>query len=133
MIAWCASGADEGLRAIRSKMPLDQGHPVVFPLRLAHKSQRWPAACLALMAFLSLMGVESNWLATLRLLLLCQPSQPAPLGAGSKPQQIRPWRYHSWQHIQNPETFLVRARPVLHLYEHAAALLEQGNGARLCG
>src|SRR6266849_5786920 len=41
-------------------------------------------------------------------------------------EQIRPWRYHSWQHIQNPETFLERARPVLRLYEHAAALLEQG-------
>jgi hypothetical protein len=41
-------------------------------------------------------------------------------------EQIRPWRYHSGQHIQNPETFLVRARPVLHLYEHATSLLEQG-------
>ena len=41
-------------------------------------------------------------------------------------EQIRPWRFHSWQHIQNPETFLERARPVLRLYEHAMALLEQG-------
>jgi len=41
-------------------------------------------------------------------------------------EQIRPWRFHSWQHIQEPETFLQRARPVLRLYEHAAALLEQG-------
>src|SRR5258708_6453755 len=41
-------------------------------------------------------------------------------------EQIRPWRYHSWQHIQDPEAFLERARPVLQLYEHAAALLEQG-------
>ncbi len=41
-------------------------------------------------------------------------------------EQIRPWRFHSWQHIQDPETFLERARPVLRLYEHAAALLEEG-------
>jgi transposase len=41
-------------------------------------------------------------------------------------EQIHPWRYHSWQHIQEPEAFLVRARPVLRLYEHATALLEQG-------
>jgi transposase len=41
-------------------------------------------------------------------------------------EQIRPWRFHSWQHIQEPETFLQRARPVLRLYEQAAALLEQG-------
>ena len=41
-------------------------------------------------------------------------------------EQIRPWRFHSWQHIQDPETFLQRARPVLRLYEHAAALLQQG-------
>src|SRR6266496_5979559 len=37
-------------------------------------------------------------------------------------EQIRPWRYHSWQHIQNPEEFLLRARPVLQLYEQATAL-----------
>jgi transposase len=24
-------------------------------------------------------------------------------------EQIRPWRFHSWQHIQNPEAFLERA------------------------
>ncbi len=41
-------------------------------------------------------------------------------------EQIRPWRYHSWQHIQNPEEFLLRARPVLQLYEQATALLQQG-------
>jgi len=41
-------------------------------------------------------------------------------------EQIRPWRFHSWQHIQNPEAFLQRARPVLRLYEQATFLLEQG-------
>ena len=41
-------------------------------------------------------------------------------------EQIRPWRFHSWQHIQEPETFLERACPVLHLYEQAQALLQDG-------
>lgn len=41
-------------------------------------------------------------------------------------EQIRPWRFHSWQHIQEPETFLQRARPVLWLYEHALSLLQEG-------
>ncbi len=58
------------------------------------------------------------------------PSLPeisaSTIGRWLAAEQIRPWRYHSWQHIQNPEMFLVRARPVLRLYEHAAALLEQG-------
>ncbi len=37
-------------------------------------------------------------------------------------EQVRPWQFHSWQHIQDPKTFLQRARPVLHLYEQATAL-----------
>jgi transposase len=41
-------------------------------------------------------------------------------------EQIRPWRFHSWQHIQEPEVFLRRARPVLQLYENAPALLKRG-------
>jgi transposase len=51
---------------------------------------------------------------------------PSTIGRWLAAEQIRPWRYHSWQHIQNPEAFLVRARPVLQLYEQATSLLEQG-------
>ncbi len=58
------------------------------------------------------------------------PSLPdvsaSTLGRWLQAEQIRPWRYHPWQHIQKPEEFLQRARPVLQLYEHATALLEQG-------
>jgi transposase len=39
---------------------------------------------------------------------------------------IRPWRYHAWQHIHDPQPFLERARPVLELYGHAQALLADG-------
>ena len=58
------------------------------------------------------------------------PSLPtvsaSTIGRWLAAEQIRPWRFHSWQHIQNPETFLERARPVLRLYEQATSLLEQG-------
>ena len=48
------------------------------------------------------------------------------IGRWLEVEQIHPWRYHSWQHIQEPEAFLVRARPVLRLYEQATSLLDQG-------
>jgi hypothetical protein len=58
------------------------------------------------------------------------PSLPdisaSTLGRWLAAEQIRPWRYHPWQHIQDAEAFLLRARPVLQVYEHATALLEQG-------
>ncbi len=41
-------------------------------------------------------------------------------------ERIKPWRYHSWQHILEPEVFLERARPVLQLYEQAKTLLKKG-------
>lgn len=40
--------------------------------------------------------------------------------------QLKPWRHHNWQKIVNPEQFLLRARPVLRLYQQAAALLQEG-------
>ena len=48
------------------------------------------------------------------------------IGRWLKAERIRPWRYHAWQHIQNPETFLERARPVLRWYEQARSLLREG-------
>jgi hypothetical protein len=41
-------------------------------------------------------------------------------------EKIRPWRYHSWQHILDPQAFLERARPVLGLYAKAKELLQKG-------
>ena len=41
-------------------------------------------------------------------------------------ERLRPWRYHTWQHILDPQTFLERARPVLRLYELARGLLTMG-------
>jgi hypothetical protein len=41
-------------------------------------------------------------------------------------ERLRPWRYRLWQHIHDPQIFLVRARPVLQLYATAQALLQAG-------
>jgi len=41
-------------------------------------------------------------------------------------EKIKPWRYHAWQHILAPQTFLERARPVLQLYAQAKTLLSKG-------
>jgi DDE superfamily endonuclease len=38
------------------------------------------------------------------------------VGRWLKAERIRPWRYHSWQHIHDPKAFLQRARPVLEAY-----------------
>jgi hypothetical protein len=40
--------------------------------------------------------------------------------------KLKPWRYHSWQHILDPHKFLEKARPVLELYQTAQDLLQQG-------
>jgi len=54
------------------------------------------------------------------------PISPSTIGRWLSSEQIRPWRFHSWQHIQDQETFLQRARPVLRLYEQARSLLQEG-------
>lgn len=41
-------------------------------------------------------------------------------------EKLRPWRYHTWQHILDPQAFLDRARPVLWLYEKAQELWQRG-------
>jgi transposase-like protein len=51
---------------------------------------------------------------------------PRTIGRWLSAEQIHPWRFHSWQHIQDQETFLQHARPVLRLYEHAQSLLREG-------
>jgi hypothetical protein len=41
-------------------------------------------------------------------------------------EKLKPWRYHNWQHILDPQAFVERARPVLRLYEKAKELLLVG-------
>jgi transposase len=40
--------------------------------------------------------------------------------------KLKPWRFHNWQHILDPQKFLERARPVLEVYEKAIEMLRNG-------
>src|SRR5260370_33845904 len=61
---------------------------------------------------------------------LKQMGGPAPsartVGRWLKAERLRPWRYHHWQHLHDPEQFLLRAGPILQRYPQAKALLKQG-------
>jgi transposase len=81
--------------------PREKGKPLV----------RWSAAQIA------------QWLITLGVAACISAST---VGRWLAQERIRPWRYHTWQHILDPEAFLARARPVLQLYERAQALLAEG-------
>jgi transposase len=48
------------------------------------------------------------------------------VGRWLKAEKLKPWRYHSWQHILNPKEFLESARPILWLYERAKRFLAKG-------
>jgi hypothetical protein len=54
------------------------------------------------------------------------PISASTVGRWLKAERIRPWRYHAWQHIHDPSSFLARARPVLQAYAQARALLRAG-------
>jgi hypothetical protein len=41
-------------------------------------------------------------------------------------REVKPWRYHNWQHILDPQAFVARACPALRLYEKAKELLLAG-------
>jgi transposase len=54
------------------------------------------------------------------------PISASSVGRWLKAERLRPWRYHAWQHIHDPQTFLQRACPVLKAYAQAQALLRAG-------
>ena len=54
------------------------------------------------------------------------PISTSTVGRWLKAERLRPWRYHSWQHIHDPVLFFQRARPVLDAYLQAQALLQDG-------
>jgi len=65
-----------------------------------------------------------------RQVVALMPEQKVPssrtVGRWLKAERLRPWRYHNWQHIHDPQQFLMRAKPVLQLYMQAHSLAEIG-------
>lgn len=55
-----------------------------------------------------------------------QAPSASTIGRWLKAERLRPWRYHSWQHIHDPKRFLERAHPALQLYARAQSLWREG-------
>jgi len=87
--------------ALACSLPKEKGKPL----------SRWSlseiAACLVALGLVSQIAVST-------------------IGRWFRAEKLKPWRYHNWQHILDPQAFLERARPVLRLYQQAQALLRQG-------
>jgi hypothetical protein len=126
VIVWYANGDDAGVKRKTWKTCLGLALPGVFPPEV--RAQATALAC-------SLPKEEgqpvSRWsletiAARLVVLQLITSIAVSTLSRWFAAEKLKPWRYHSWQHILNPETFLERARPVLQLYEQAHELLTKG-------
>lgn len=126
VIAWCANGANAGWKPIRwPTRPAVERRGVFPPQERAQVSAiacslpvqtgtplaRWSRAEVARYIARSLPGISIS---------------ASTIGRWLRAEKIRPWRYHSWQHIYDPEQFLQRACPVLRLYARAQALLAEG-------
>src|SRR6266568_6388541 len=125
-IARCAPGADAGSKRIHSPTRPVVERQGVFPPQ--ERVQVTAIAC-------SLPKQEqvplSRWSrAELARRVAQDPALPrisaSTVGRWLKAERLRPWRYHAWQHIHDPVTFLQRARPVLEAYGQARALLREG-------
>ena len=122
MIVWCASGGGDGKKPIRGSDLPRSGAPRRFSSEV--RAQVTALACSLPRSY----GVPlAHWSrAELARHAATVPTLPTiearTIGRWLTAEQVRPWQFHSWQHIQDPETFLQRARPVLQLSEHATAL-----------
>src|SRR5258708_28652826 len=125
-IAPCASGADAGWRPERSPTPRAVGRQGVFPPQVRAQvtaiACSLPKQCQAPLARWSRAELARHAVQDPSL----PPISTSTVGRWLKAERLRPWRYHSWQHIHDPVTFLQRARPVLDAYLQAQALLQDG-------
>lgn len=126
MIGRCESGANAGYSLVRLPTRPVQEHRGVFPPEV--RAQATAIAC----SLPRTTGTPlSRWSrAEVARRVTQDPILPrisaSTVGRWLRTERIRPWRSHSWQHIHDPISFLQRARPVLHAYGQAQALLRQG-------
>src|SRR5207237_4013806 len=102
------------------------GAEAFFPLRCARKSQLSPVACPSSARCRSRGFCRAELARRVSQDPSLPPISASTVGRWLKADRIRPWRYHAWQHIHDPHVFLERARPVLHMYAKAQALLRTG-------
>ena len=126
VIAWGANGANAGSKPIpwptrpvverRGVFPPQVRAQVTalacsLPVQTGTPLARWSRTEVARHIASSLEGIAIS---------------ASTIGRWLRAEKIRPWRYHSWQHIHDPQQFLQRARPVLRLYARAQTLLAKG-------
>lgn len=125
-IAWYANGVAAGTKRETWTTCHARVRPGVFPPEV-----RAEATALACSIPKEKGKVLSRWslaaiVAQLTALGLISAMALSTISRWLAAEKLKPWRYHSWQHILKPETFLERARPVLQLYEQAKELLAKG-------
>jgi hypothetical protein len=107
-------------------MPPEVAHPGVFPPET--RAQTTALACnLPRTQGLPLARHSSSSLAR----QLMASGQVKKISAATirrwlASEKLKPWRFKLWQHIVEPKAFLLRAKPVLKLYEHAKVLQKRG-------
>ena len=128
-IVLCANGANAGGRAKVSKTCRGLERPGIFPPEV--QTQATALACsLPPEKGLPLSRWSLGEIAKqLMLLQIVSSISLSTLARWFKTDKLKPWRFHNWQHILDPKTFLERARPVLQIYEKAAELLREGTWA----
>lgn len=122
----CGNGASAGTRAKAWRTCLDRERQGVFPSEV--RAQAIALAC----SLPKQKGVPlSRWsLAEIVKHMLClqivSAISASTLFRWFAADKLKPWRFHNWQHILDPQKFLERARPVLQVYEKALELLREG-------
>lgn len=137
MTGWCGNGGAAGAKPSAWRTFPVLGRPSVFPPEV--QAQATALACSLPREKEAEAAPEappppkplSRWsLAEIALRLvvlgLVERISVSTLSRWLRAEKLKPWRYHFWQHILDPQAFLARARPVLRLYEQAKTLLAQG-------
>ena len=126
LIGQCGSGDGAGTRARVWKTCQDQERQSVFPSEV--RTQATALACSlpkekqVTLSRWSLVEIVKRLLA----LQIASAISTSTLWRWFRADKLKPWRFHNWQHILDPQKFLERARPVLEVYEKAVELLRNG-------
>jgi hypothetical protein len=122
----CENGDGAGTRARVWKTCPGQERRSVFPPEV--RTQATALAC----SLPKEKGVAlSRWslaeiVKRLRALQIAPAISTSTVWRWLQADKLKPWRFHNWQHILDPQKFLERARPVLEVYEKAEELLHNG-------
>ncbi|WP_231852910.1 MULTISPECIES: IS630 family transposase [Caldilinea] len=125
-IGQCENGDGAGTRARVWKTCPGQARRSVFPPEV--RAQATALAC----SLPKEKGVALSRWSLAEIVKRLQALQIAPAISTStvwrwfQADKLKPWRFHSWQHILDRQKFLERARPILEVYEKAVELLRNG-------